>query len=186
MVNRQNTEKGRCIQTSPRKGKKKSKEREREEEEGNGDNEDRVRHVPEALAVSLSRREPTAAGLLPLPGRMQTRVQMLLHTCATRLHAAAGPGGEAASNKGKKKPSSNELPLCLWFLLVVRRVQSCRRIFIVRSFRLLTFNVSFNTNAFGRAVLFISHSVAISAMFVRTFKNTEIAYNLQKYIKRTK
>lgn len=112
------------VQTSPRKGKKKSKEREREEEEGNGDNEDRVRHVPEALAVSLSRREPTAAGLLPLPGRMQTRVQMLLHTWATRLHAAAGPAGEAARNKGKKKPSSNELLLCLWFLLVVRRVQS--------------------------------------------------------------
>lgn len=51
------------------------------------------------------------------------------------------------------------------------------RIFIIRSFRLLTFNVTFNANAFGRAMFFISHSAAISAMFVRTFKNTEIAYN---------
>lgn len=99
----------RCAQTSPGKGKKKKRKR-------------RIEIMGIAwgtclkpLPVSLSRGEPTASGLLPLPGRMQTRVQILLHTCATRLcrPVVRNQVEKALGAKIKRKRTfANELSSC--------------------------------------------------------------------------
>lgn len=105
--------------------RERKKKDEREKEEGNRDNEDRVRHVPEALPVSLSGGEPTASGLLPLPGRMQTRVQMpLTHVRAAFVKKAGAGGGGVSGNKEKRNVSQMSYCLASGFFLTLLRGQS--------------------------------------------------------------
>lgn len=85
-----------------------------------------MRHVPEALPVSLSGGEPTASGLLPLPGRMQTRVQMpLTHVRAAFVRRRVrGMGGGVAGNKEKRNVPQMSYCFASGFFLILLRGQS--------------------------------------------------------------